>query len=195
VKSDRGGAGVVTPSRSRGAAASKDALLRAAQVLFSMRGFEGSTIREIGDKAGVDPALIARYFGSKADLYIAAVAADDLGSTQDDDYDSLLEIVDAVITRSDERGPGPVLQAAVRSDTSTAIKKAAHSRLKRRLVAPVSRSMEAQGLNQPQLRAEVAVAALFGVSLARSLGWFEDIRKVPRDDLVALIAEMLGEQA
>jgi hypothetical protein len=30
------------------------------------------TIREIGEQAGVDVAFIARYFGSKADLHIAA---------------------------------------------------------------------------------------------------------------------------
>ena len=63
--------------RSRDAAASKDALLQAAQTLFGEQGFEGTTIREIGERAGVDAALIARYFGSKADLYIAAVAAED----------------------------------------------------------------------------------------------------------------------
>ena len=45
------------------------------------RGSSGTTIREIGERAGVDAALIARYFGSKADLYIAAVAAEDAGGT------------------------------------------------------------------------------------------------------------------
>ena len=49
------------------------ALVLAAQDLFGQRGFESTTIRDIGDRAGVDAALIARYFGSKADLYIAAV--------------------------------------------------------------------------------------------------------------------------
>ena len=58
--------------RSRDAAASKDALLQVARTLFGQRGFEGTTIREIGEQAGVDAALIARQFGSKADLYIAA---------------------------------------------------------------------------------------------------------------------------
>jgi hypothetical protein len=42
------------------------------------------------------------------------------------------------------------------------------------------------------LRAQVAVSALVGVSLGRSLGWFEDIGSVPRDELVALIVEALG---
>jgi hypothetical protein len=33
---------------------------------------------------------------------------------------------------------------------------------------------------------------LVGISLGRSLGWFEEIRSVPRDELVALIVDALG---
>lgn len=36
-------------------------LLEAATELFGERGYERTTIREIGDKAGADPSLIARY--------------------------------------------------------------------------------------------------------------------------------------
>ena len=39
-------------SRPRDAAASKDALLQAAQELFGQKGFERTTIREIGERAG-----------------------------------------------------------------------------------------------------------------------------------------------
>jgi hypothetical protein len=52
--------------------------------------------------------------------------------------------------------------------------------------------MKAQGVDRPELRAQVAVAALIGISLGRSLGWFEEIRSVPRDELVALIVDALG---
>ena len=85
--------------RSRDAVASKDALLQAAQTLFGQQGFEGTTIREIGERAGVDAALIARYFGSKADLYIAAVAAEDADGTPSE-YEGLAQIADAMVTRS-----------------------------------------------------------------------------------------------
>jgi AcrR family transcriptional regulator len=47
-------------ARSRNAGASKQALLQAAHELFGQQGFEGTTIRDIGDRAGVDHALIAR---------------------------------------------------------------------------------------------------------------------------------------
>jgi AcrR family transcriptional regulator len=177
--------------RPRDAAASKDALLQAAQALFGQQGLEGTTIREIGERAGVDAALIARYFGSKADLYIAAVAAEDADGVPSQ-YEGLEQMADVMVALADQRGPGPVVQAIVRSDTSAEIRDAALDHLDRRLVGPLAATMTAQGVDRPRLRAQVAVAALHGITLARSLGWFEEIRSVPRDELVALIVDALG---
>jgi hypothetical protein len=62
----------------------------------------------------------------------------------------------------------------------------------RRLVDPLVATMRTRGIDQPELRAEIAVSALFGISLGRSLGWFDEIRSVPSDELVALIVDALG---
>jgi AcrR family transcriptional regulator len=181
----------VRAGRSRDAAASRDALLQAAQTLFGQQGFESTAIREIGEKAGVDAALIARYFGSKADLYIAAVVAED-GEGVPIEYEGLEHMADVMVTRADRGGPGPILQAIVRSDTSADILDAALDRVARRLVGPLVADMRAQGVDRPELRAELAVSALFGFSLGRSLGWFDEIRSAPRTEVVALIIDALG---
>jgi AcrR family transcriptional regulator len=178
-------------SRSRDAAASKEALLQAARTLFGQQGFEGTTIREIGDEAGVDAALIARYFGSKADLYIAAVIAEDAEGAPSE-YEGLEHIAEVMLTRADQRGPGPVLQAIVRSDTSTEIREAALDHVARRLVGPLTAEVAAQGVDRPELRVQIAVSALLGINLGRSLGWFDEIRSVPREELVALIVDALN---
>ncbi|CUU54817.1 regulatory protein, tetR family [Parafrankia irregularis] len=65
-------------TRRRDAARSRQALLSAAADLFAERGYAGTAIRSVGDRAGVDPALIARYFGGKEGLYQAVLAADPL---------------------------------------------------------------------------------------------------------------------
>jgi AcrR family transcriptional regulator len=181
----------VRTGRSRDAAGSRDALLRAAQTLFGQQGFESTTIREIGEQAGVDASLIARYFGSKADLYIAAMVAEEAEAVPID-YEGLQHMADVLVTRADRRGPGPLLQAIVRSDTSAEILDAALDRLARRLVDPLVANMRAQGVDRPQLRAEVAVSALLGFRLGRSLGWFDEIRSAPRDEVVTLIVDALG---
>jgi AcrR family transcriptional regulator len=155
------------------------------------RSFESTTIRDIGERAGVDAALIARYFGGKADLYVAAIVAEAQRSQPPSDYEGLHDIARAVVTLTDEQGLGPVTQALIRSDTSDDIRAAAQSHLRRRLVAPMAADMAQRGADRPELRAAVAVAAVMGVNLGRALGWFDDLRTVPRDELVELVAAMI----
>jgi AcrR family transcriptional regulator len=50
-------------------------ILTAAQELFAANGFRGSSTREIADRAGVAEVLLFRNFGTKSELYSAAVVA------------------------------------------------------------------------------------------------------------------------
>jgi AcrR family transcriptional regulator len=191
---DPGPAATVTsrPPRPRDSAASRQALLEAAQELFGSLGFERTTVREIGERAGVDAALIARYFGSKADLYVAAVVADRMDERSLGEYQGLTHIVESLVARVDRHGPGPILQALARSDTPEEIRTAAQTRLERRLVEPLVTTMDAGGLDRAPLRAQIAISALVGVVLGRSLGWFDELGSVPPDEVVALVEQALG---
>jgi AcrR family transcriptional regulator len=185
----------VRTSRPRDAAGSKQALLLAAQSLFGQRGFESTTIREIGDLAGVDAALIARYFGSKADLYIAAVVAEGQGDEPDQEFDSLADMAEAILARTDENGLGPVTQALIRSDTPEEIRQAAQAHLLRRLVVPLVADLTRRGVQQPHIRAEIVASALLGITLGRALGWFAQLHAVTREELVELITTLLDGEA
>lgn len=59
--------------RRPGTSTTKDAILGAAQDLFAVRGYEGTTIRGIATAAGVDPALVHHFFGSKDDLFLTVL--------------------------------------------------------------------------------------------------------------------------
>jgi AcrR family transcriptional regulator len=48
-------------------------LLKAAIRIFAEKGFEGASIREIADAAGVNSSLISFHFGGKAGLHAAAL--------------------------------------------------------------------------------------------------------------------------
>jgi len=50
-------------------------VLAAARTAFAERGFDGASIRLIATAAGVDPALVHHYFGSKEKLFLAVVEA------------------------------------------------------------------------------------------------------------------------
>jgi AcrR family transcriptional regulator len=52
------------------------AILAAAQRRFAADGYERATIRAIAADALIDPSMVIRYFGSKADLYTAATVID-----------------------------------------------------------------------------------------------------------------------
>lgn len=54
----------------------KAAILAAARERFAATGFHGATIRSIAADAGIDPAMVMRYFGSKDQLFAAAADFD-----------------------------------------------------------------------------------------------------------------------
>lgn len=59
------------PKKSKATAAgeTRDAIMNAAEDLFSKHGFYGVTIREVAREAGVDTALVHYYFGAKKELF------------------------------------------------------------------------------------------------------------------------------
>ena len=176
--------------RRRDAARSRELLLEAAGVLFGERGFDRTTTREIGERAGVDPALIARYFGGKTQLYLAAVRVEQGDGVPADLLDP--ERLGALLDRVAERGPGPVLRAAVLPHDDSAAQDAAGGQLHERLVAPLRERFTREGLDRPQLRAELAVAAFAGVALGRGSGAFDELSAAGPEELVPLVRELLG---
>lgn len=46
--------------------------MSAARALFREHGYDGTSVRDIARDAGIDPALVIRYFGSKDGLFAAS---------------------------------------------------------------------------------------------------------------------------
>ena len=61
-------------TRPRNATETRRRILEAAKVRFSRAGYDQIGVRDIAADAGVDPALVARYFQSKEGLFEAVVA-------------------------------------------------------------------------------------------------------------------------
>jgi len=60
------------PAKVRDGEATRATILATARSQFGDHGFERTTIRSVASAAGVDPALVMHYFGSKAELFAAA---------------------------------------------------------------------------------------------------------------------------
>jgi AcrR family transcriptional regulator len=61
--------------RKRDAEATRAAILEAAKAHFAMRGYDRAVLRDIAGEAGVDVALVKRYFGGKEALFLEALKA------------------------------------------------------------------------------------------------------------------------
>ena len=178
------------PARARDATRTRRALLDAARHLFGRHGYDRTTLRDIGDLAGVDPALIARYFGGKTGIYVASLDDVDSGPPPDPslaDHRSL----ERLIRRTARLGPGPMLRAAVTPAGDPEVAAAARRILATRIVEPVRARADAAGLDRPELRAELAAAALAGVALARSAGVFDRLAAADQDEAVRLTLDMI----
>jgi AcrR family transcriptional regulator len=69
----RGAARGTSRGRRPGGPDTRGEILSVARGSFAERGFDRTTIRAVAADAGVDPALVHHYFGTKEDLFLAAL--------------------------------------------------------------------------------------------------------------------------
>jgi AcrR family transcriptional regulator len=61
------------PGRPPGTSDTRERILESARTLFARNGIDKTSIRAIAKDAGVDPALVHHYFGTKTQLFAAAI--------------------------------------------------------------------------------------------------------------------------
>ncbi|MFF4406776.1 helix-turn-helix domain-containing protein [Streptomyces sp. NPDC001262] len=186
-------AAAAAPQRRRDAVRTRERLLDAARELFAERGFDRTTTREIGERAGADPALIARYFGGKPQLYLASLRAESDRAVPADLLDE--ERLLGLLRRITDHGPGPVTRATVVPYSDPVVQEAARTQLYERLVDPLSEHFAQDRVPRAQLRAELAVAALTGIVLARDAGALTELSAADPGELLGLVRTLLGAAA
>ncbi|SOD73348.1 TetR family transcriptional regulator [Jatrophihabitans sp. GAS493] len=176
--------------RRRDAADSKRRLLEAARALFAERGYDRTTVREIGRRADVDPTMIARYFGGKSALYLESVRPDGTPARVDPldltSPDEMTRLVDRVR----QIAASPTMSAAIRPHQDPELQDAAMGVLQRLIVEPSTRAAEAAGASDAQLRAEIAAAAAAGVVLSRKSGAFAELTAADSAAVGRLLAQL-----
>jgi AcrR family transcriptional regulator len=61
------------PGRPAGASDTRERILTSARGLFAQNGIDKTSIRAVAAAAGVDPALVHHYYGTKEQLFAAAI--------------------------------------------------------------------------------------------------------------------------
>jgi AcrR family transcriptional regulator len=175
-----------TARRRHDAQASRAALLDAAGALFDERGFDAATVRDIGERAGVDAALIARYFGGKEGLYLATLQQDGRPAMPTDPA----AVLECMLSRSEERGLGPVPLAMVSPTLSDAVREQVSAILAARVVEPVAG--ELGGGPDARLGAEVLLATAAGVALTRASATLPALSAASLEDVLEVLEPLVA---
>jgi AcrR family transcriptional regulator len=180
--------GVIASSRRRhDSQASRQALLDAAGALFEERGYDAATVRDIGERAGVDPALIARYFDGKEGLYLATLEQDGR-SPVPTDPGLLLEYM---LSRHERQGSGPIGVAMVSPTLNDTCREQVREIVARRVVEPLSAELGRRGVEDGALHAEIIVALAAGLSLTRAGGTLPALAAAPLADVLAVLQPLV----
>jgi AcrR family transcriptional regulator len=176
------------PHRTYDAAASRRALLDAAAHLFQERGYDRATVRDIGERAGVDPALIARYFDGKEGLYLAALADERTGPPRAHiESGDLVEAARLMFDHWDERGMSPAMRTLFGPAPTEEVRDQVRAILGGAILDPLTQELTERGVPQPRERAELLLAAMAGIELARRNGVLPAIDGLATGELLDLI--------
>ncbi|MEE1763432.1 TetR/AcrR family transcriptional regulator [Streptomyces sp. SP18BB07] len=186
------------PSRTESAdtPAARDRILAAAREEFSERGYDKASVRGIAKAAGVDSALVHHYFGTKEQVFEAAVTLSFGPAMQapqaveegplDGVGERLTRFVFGVWENPATRTP---LLAIVRS----AVNNEAAAAVFRRIIATQVLRRIADRLEVPdaELRAELAAAQLVGIAMLRYVIKVEPLASADPEQIIRRVAPVV----
>ncbi|MCX4730466.1 TetR/AcrR family transcriptional regulator [Streptomyces sp. NBC_01363] len=176
--------------RRRDAAATRRRLLEAARDLFAERGYEGATVRSIAARAGVNQALLFRYFGSKRGLLTEVVALGGLEQLQATPPEELFETaLRSMLTHSAEGAEDRSLEVYLRS-----VGRGDEAAGTLRELGEEYQSALAGLSSAPDgaLRADLAMAWLLGIGLMRTVVAREPLAGAEPDEVCRLVLGTLS---
>jgi AcrR family transcriptional regulator len=167
----------------------REAIIDAARRQFAEQGFDGATMRAIAREAGVDPALVSYYFGSKSGLFVESLR---LPVNPADAIDAVLaegtgDLGRRLVTRFLQVWDTPATGEPVISVLRSAASRPEIMRefLERRIVP---RFAGALGGADAELRATAVASQMLGLAFLRYVLRVEPLASATQDEVVALIA-------
>ncbi|MGW7328237.1 TetR/AcrR family transcriptional regulator [Streptomyces sp. NPDC054840] len=167
----------------------------AAREVFAERGYDKTSVRGIAKVAGVDPALVHHYFGSKDDLFAAAIEVSIepalvvpaiIGEGPDGIGERLARYFLGVWENPVTRVP---LLAVIRSAlTHEAAAKVLRGLVLRRVLERVAADLD---VPDPTFRAELAASHMVGIAILRYVVQVEPLASAEPEKIVALVAPTL----
>lgn len=185
------------PGRRPGTPDTRGEVLAAARTSFAEKGFDRTTIRGVAAAAGVAPGMVHHFFGSKEDLFLAALEVP---------VDPRVLLREAVAGPPDELGAAvaaaivgvwedpsrrepllALLRAAMSSDVVAGMVRDGFVRIATSALAPAVSGPDAR------LRVELAISQVIGMELFRYVLRVEPLASTSADELVARLGPVLQQ--
>lgn len=178
------------PRRPRDAAATRAAILQAARAAFTRHGYERVGVRDVAAAAGIDPALVIRYFGSKERLFAEAVTGEvTLVDLFAGDRAALGErLARYILTKGETPGAFDALLALLRSAPSDPVATLLRDAVDKQFVRPLADRLDG---GDALLRASLIAAHVIGIAVARDVIRSTALAGSDCGALVALVAPVL----
>lgn len=175
--------------RRPGDSGTRAAIVAAARAQFTAHGYNAATIRSIATDAGVDPALVHHFFGSKERLFAAvmelpidpaAVIADLAAPGIEGQGERVIRFF---LRLFDELGDANPMVALLRS--VAAHEQAAEMFREFFTEAVLERLAATLQVNQPRLRAALCVSQVVGLAMTRQIIGLAPLVRADREALIA----------
>jgi AcrR family transcriptional regulator len=177
--------------RRPGPSSTRNDILRAARRRFAESGYERATFRSIAADAGVDPALVVQFFGSKKQLFAAAtVSPITLAELSEQSEpgppaEAGLRLARLLMRWLDDDGARQALLGRIRSASSEPAAAAAVREMIDGQLAAFAQQMDGE---RPDVRASLLATQFLGVVLARFVVRSEPLASMDPEE----IAQWLG---
>lgn len=173
----------------------RERILEAARAQFAERGYDKTSVRGIAKAAGVDAALVHHYFGTKDEVFAAAIEVSFepaavvpaiVGGPRETIGERLARFFIGVWENPVSRAP---LLAIVRSAlTHEAAAKVLRTFVLRRLLERIADELD---VPDPRFRAELAASHMIGIAILRYVIQVEPMASVDPEEIVAMVAPTL----
>ncbi|OPF80354.1 TetR family transcriptional regulator [Streptomyces antioxidans] len=198
------GPGPAMPPRKRGrpartsasdGPATRDRILIAARNEFAERGYDKTSIRGIAKAAEVDPALVHHYFGTKEQVFEAAIelifapamgVPDAVHGSREGAGERMARYMFGIWENPVSRLPLlAVMRSALTNETAAAVLR---GMIERRVLLRMAGELD---VPNPEFRAQLAAGHLIGIAMLRYVIRMEPMASAETDDIVAMVGPTL----
>lgn len=185
---------MVRTGRRPGESGTREAILEAARRAFAEQGYDRATIRDIAARAGVDPALVYHFYGSKEQLFAAAMhfpfqPSAIIPPLLEGDPERLAErILRLFLTLSDQPGGSPFVALIRSASTNERAARMLREFMSREVIGRVARAL---GVANAELRATLVGSQLSGLAMVRYVLRLEPLASADHETVIACVGPTL----